>query len=145
MNQFITLLIYLIGMPMAGWTIYRSLERFIGHLDARANIKTKLNELNQLGECSHCGRLSRTYQRELVRYELLFQEDRLANTDQACPHCKKEAFFLQVEQSLPFHDKHIDCLPLEKSEYAEYEKQIEQHEELVYLSKTNELFKNKLT
>lgn len=145
MNQFITLLMYLIGMPVAGWIIYRSLERFIGRLDARAEIKTKLDELNQLGECSSCGRLSRNYQRELARYELLFKESRPVNRDQACPHCKKESVFLMIEQSLPFHDKHVDCLSLKKDEYAEYEKQREQYEELLYLSKPNELFKNKLT
>ena len=144
MNQITILLLCLIGLPVAGFFVYTSLERLMIRLDARAEIKTKLDELNQLGECSSCGRLSRKYQRDLVRYDLLFAGDVPEETAAPCPHCKKESKFLPISVSFPFHDTHLDCLPLQQKEYAEFKKQREQCEELLYLTKVNESFKNKM-
>ncbi|HEY9577011.1 MAG TPA: hypothetical protein VIR64_05010 [Pseudobacillus sp.] len=144
MNQITILLLCLIGLPVAGFFVYTSLERLMIRLDARAEIKTKLDELNQLGECSSCGRLSRKYQRDLARYDLLFGGGVLEKTGSICPHCKKESKSLLISVSFPFHNTHLDCLPLQESEYAEFKKQREQCEELLYLSKVNESFKNKI-
>ncbi|OCA80837.1 hypothetical protein [Pseudobacillus wudalianchiensis] len=144
MNQFMTLLICLIGMPMIGFLVYTSLERFMSRLNDKEEIKSELNRLNQLAECSSCGRLSRTYQRELARYDLLFNRGVLHKTELSCPHCKKESDFLPITVNLSFHDTHLDCLSLQKSEYTEFKKQREQYEELLYLSKVDKSFKNKI-
>ncbi|MGC8230166.1 hypothetical protein ACP2W0_14355 [Pseudobacillus badius] len=135
MNQFLTLLVCLIGMPIAGFLVYRLLERLMKHIDVKEEEKKKLAELNQLGECSHCGRLSRIYQRELARCSLLLSERPEGSPSLPCPHCKQEADYFPVPAALPFHDTHPDCLPLQKSEYAEYYKEKEQWAQLLYLSK----------
>ncbi|KIL72803.1 hypothetical protein SD77_0780 [Bacillus badius] len=75
------------------------------------------------------------YQRELARCSLLLSERPEGRSSLPCPHCKQEADYFPVPAALPFHDTHPDCLPLQKSEYAEYYKEKEQWAQLLYLSK----------
>lgn len=146
MGQFITLLAYLVGLPAAGFVVYIFLERIIRRLDARAERKSELDELNQIQECSSCGRVSRNYQRELARYNLLFKEEAWIKaspdtTSLPCPHCGAAAAFLPVSVNLSFRKTHPDCLPLDSEDYPEYRRQMEQYEELLYRAKVNESFK----
>ncbi|WP_338753646.1 hypothetical protein [Bacillus sp. FJAT-52991] len=142
-------MILLLAMPVVGVIVYTSLDRLMGRLDSKVEMKTVVAELNQVKECGHCGRLSRNYQRELARYDFLLKGKSLEQTGIApavepCPHCKQEATFHSIPNILPFHKHHLDCLPLEVTEYAEHQRQIEECERLLYASKVNESFNRRL-
>ncbi|KAB7704695.1 hypothetical protein F9802_16065 [Bacillus aerolatus] len=149
MSSFITLLFFLIGMPIAGFFVYTFLDRVFTRLDARTDMKADLDRLNRLQECGSCGRLSRGYQRELARYDMLFKGKSLEKTGQIsgidpCPHCGEEALFRSVSKIFPFHETHLDCLPLKRKEFTEYKRQLEQCEELLYSTKVNETYRSRL-
>ncbi|MFK2826211.1 hypothetical protein QYG89_11100 [Bacillus sp. B190/17] len=149
MNQFTVLLGYLFGLPLAGFLGYAALERWMRSLDAKEKIKAELNELNDLQTCGGCGRLSRNYQRELNRCDLLFKGERLKGTTAdspllPCPHCGEETDFLPITRSYNFHSAHPDCPPLEKQELSQYKRQLEQCEELLYYAKVNKAYRSRL-
>ncbi|OZI12200.1 hypothetical protein CEW92_06885 [Bacillaceae bacterium SAS-127] len=142
-------ILLLLAMPVVGVVGYTSLDRWMGRLDSKVEIKTAIAELNQVKECGKCGRFSRDYQRQLARSDFLLKGKLLKQTGsifavELCPHCQQEAVFQPIPHTFTFHDHHLDCLPLEVTEYAEHQRQIEECEQLLYVSKVNEAFKRRL-